>query len=60
MKKYDVPIGALVAFAAAKRNAALLSEPQYPSRQLPLLVCDLREPPGHLERPGFREIDADD
>jgi hypothetical protein len=58
MKTYDVPIAALVAFAAAKRNAALLAEPQRP--QLPLHVREIREYPDHLERPPFRTIEADD
>jgi hypothetical protein len=60
MKNHDLPIAALVAFAAAKRKAALLSEAQYPSRQLPLHVLEIHEPPGHLERQTFRTIDADD
>jgi hypothetical protein len=58
--KHDLPIAALVAYAAAKRNAALRAEAEHLSRQLPLHVLDIRECPDHREQSRFRAIEADD
>jgi len=50
MTKHLVPTGALVAFAAAKRKAALQSEAQRSRQQLSLELFHIRRCPGYFEQ----------
>ena len=60
MTKHLVPTTALVAFAAAKRKAALQAEAQWSQRQLSLDLPDIRQCPGFFEQRVLRTADADD
>jgi hypothetical protein len=57
MTKHLVPT--LVAYAAAKRRAALKAEAQW-SQQLPLERPDIRQYPGYYDPRLIRTADADD
>jgi hypothetical protein len=60
MTKHLLPSTALIAFAAAKRKAALAAEAQYTQRQLSLDVRDIRHCPGLYDPRLVRTAERDD
>jgi hypothetical protein len=58
MTKHLVPTAALVAFAAAKRKAALASEAQ--DRRLSLELLDIRHCPGFYDPRLLRTAETDE
>ena len=60
MTKHLMPATALVAFAAAKRNAALRSEAQCLHQQLSLDALDIRQYRDFIEQRRLRAEEAQD